>query len=55
MYGFVALSTKLAKRKKPIVQQQGFSERTRAQSANWPEAKAEVISYTRCCAFIILS
>ena len=27
VYSFVALSTKLAKRKKPIVQQQGFSER----------------------------
>jgi len=27
VYGFVALSTKLAKRKKPNVQQRGFSER----------------------------
>jgi len=26
VYGFVAIGTKLAKRKKPIVQQQGISE-----------------------------
>ena len=27
VYGFVALSTKLANKQKPIVQQRGFSER----------------------------
>jgi len=44
VHGFVALSTKLVNKQKPIVQQQRFSE-----------GKSEAMNYTRCCtlAFIL--
>lgn len=32
------------------VNMRGLSERTRAQSANWPYAKSESMNYKRCCA-----